>query len=128
MAETIILHIEDTWECQQLVRAVLTYHGYQVVSAETGEEGVELVQKLHPSAILMDVHLPGIDGLEATRQIRNLPSTSNIPIIALTATDESVDAQRAANAGCNAYLSKPFSPARLVSLVRQYAEQAQAQV
>lgn len=115
-----ILHVEDTPECQQLVQAVLTYHGYEVLTASNGAEGVELAQSYRPDIILMDLHLPVLDGLDATRRIRSMPEMACIPIIALTASDEAMDHERALMAGCNAYMSKPFSPSHLVSLIGQY--------
>ena len=117
-----VLHIEDTAECQQLVQAVLTYHGYEVLTAADGAEGVKMAQTERPDIILMDVHLPVFDGLEATRRIRMLPEVGHVPIIALTAADEEADYHRALAAGCNAYMGKPFSPSHLVTLVCQYAE------
>ena len=117
-----ILHVEDTQECQQLVQAVLTFHGYDVLTARDGAEGVRMAQSNHPDVILMDLHLPVFDGLEATRQIRSMPGLAHTPIIALTASDEQTDYQQAMTAGCNAYLSKPFSPSYLVELISQYVE------
>jgi two-component system cell cycle response regulator DivK len=128
MTSKLILHVEDTWECQQLARAVVTYHGYEIVTVDNGEDGVAFVQSRRPDLILMDINLPGIDGLEATRQIRQLPSLSSIPIIALSATDEAVAAHQAAAAGCNTYLTKPYSPARLIAAIQQLCQQESAQV
>jgi two-component system cell cycle response regulator DivK len=122
MTKQRILHIEDTQECQQLVAAVLTYHGYEVLCAEDGEQGVEMARTMQPDLILMDLHLPGIDGLEATRQIKDIPTVASVPIIALTAADEASDYERALAAGCETYLGKPFSPSELVALVRQHSE------
>lgn len=122
MGRKRVLHVEDTMECQQLVQAVLTFYGYEVLTARDGEEGVKMAQTSHPDLILMDLHLPVIDGLEATRQIRSMPETACIPIVALTASDEEVDFQRALAAGCDTYMSKPFSPSHLVALIGHYAE------
>jgi two-component system cell cycle response regulator DivK len=122
MTSKLILHIEDTRECQQLVRAILTYNGYEIITVESAEEGVALAQTERPDLILMDINLPGMNGLEATRQIRGLPALSAVPIVALTATDEASTIQQAAEAGCSAYLSKPFSPTRLVSTVSQFCQ------
>lgn len=116
-----ILHVEDTVECQQLVHAVLTFHEFEVFTARDGAEAVAMAQSHRPDVILMDLHLPVFDGLEATRQIRSMPETAFIPIIALTASDEEQDYERSITAGCNAYVSKPFSPAHLVELITRYA-------
>jgi two-component system cell cycle response regulator DivK len=126
MTKIRILHIEDTVECQQLVSAVLTHYGYEVFRADDGEQGIEMARSLAPDLILMDLHLPGIDGLEATRQIKAILAMSSVPIIALTAADEAADCQRALAAGCLAYLGKPFSPSELVALVRQCCSSATA--
>lgn len=117
-----ILHVEDTLECQQLVHAVLTHHGFAVLTAGDGAEGVKKARRMRPDLILMDIHLPVLDGLESTRQIRRTPSLSSVPIIALTAADEEADYQRAIAAGCNAFMSKPFSPSQLVTIISQYIE------
>jgi two-component system cell cycle response regulator DivK len=115
-----ILHVEDTIECQQLVQAVLTFYGYEVLTAKNGAEGVAMAKSACPDVILMDLHLPVFDGLEATRQLRSMPETAFTPIIALTASDEQVDYERSLAAGCTAYMSKPFSPSELVDLICQY--------
>jgi CheY-like chemotaxis protein len=128
MSRKYVLHVEDTWECQQLVHAVLTHNGFEVVTAENGERGVALAQENPPDVILMDIHLPGIDGLEATKQIRSLPNLSHVPVIALTAADEELDHKRAIAVGCADYLSKPFSPSHLLTLIRQYSGCSTAQV
>lgn len=119
-----ILLIEDTWECQQLVRAVLTHYGYDVCMADDGEQGVKLARTLSPDLILMDIHLPGIDGLEAVRQIKAVPALISVPVVALTAADEAADFERAMAAGCAAYLGKPFSPSKLVDIICQLLEGA----
>ena len=126
MSKQRILHIEDTIECQQLVTAVLTHYGYEVFRADDGEQGVEMARTIQPDLILMDLHLPGIDGLEAARLIKSTPSLDSVPIIALTAADEAADYQRALAAGCIAYLGKPFSPSELVALIHAHSEYVSA--
>ena len=127
MTSKLILHIEDTWECQQLAQAIIRHHGYEIITVDSGEEGVAFVQSRQPDLILMDINLPGIDGLEATRQIRNLPGLASVPVVALTATDEAAASHLAVAAGCNAYISKPYSPARLIAAIQQLCQQEAAQ-
>ena len=75
MANELILVVEDNDKNRKLVRDVLTFKGYEIIEAETGEEGVRLAQERHPSLVLMDIRLPGIDGIEALRQLRAEPAT-----------------------------------------------------
>src|SRR5262252_2256331 len=82
MANELILVVEDNDKNRKLVRDVLTFKGYDIIEAETGEEGVRLAQERHPSLILMDIRLPGIDGIEALRQLRAEEATREIPIMA----------------------------------------------
>ena len=79
MANELILVVEDNDKNRKLVRDVLTFKGYEIIEAETGEEGVRLAQERHPSLVLMDIRLPGIDGIEALRQLRAEAATREIP-------------------------------------------------
>lgn len=121
-----ILHIEDTWECRRLVSAVLRHHGYEVLEAEDGLEGVTLALEAKPALILMDIHLPGIDGMEATRRIKSVPEMAHVPVIAVTATDMESDYDRVMASGCCGYLPKPFSPSQLIAIVREHSRYAGA--
>jgi CheY-like chemotaxis protein len=103
-----ILVVEDNEVSLELVRDLLEASGYVVLGAGTAEEGIEIAKAENPALILMDLRLPGIDGLTATSMLRNDPSTKHIPIVALTASAMKEDGPRALGAGCSAYLTKPF--------------------
>src|SRR5262247_326053 len=117
MANELILVVEDNDKNRKLVRDVLTFKGYDIIEAETGEQGVRLAQERHPSLILMDIRLPGIDGIEALRQLRAEPGTSSIPIIATTASVMTSERQRIMAAGFDAYQSKPMNVKEFVATV-----------
>jgi len=119
MADELILIVEDNDKNRKLVRDVLTFKGYTTIEAETGEAGVRLAQDRHPSLVLMDIRLPGIDGLEALRQLRAEPTTRDIPIMALTASVMSEDQQRIVGAGFDGYQSKPINVTDFVAAVTQ---------
>ena len=84
MAGALVLIVEDNDKNRKLVRDVLTFKGYEVIETETGEEGVRLARERSPSLVLMDIRLPGIDGVEALRQLRAEPTTREIPVMAMT--------------------------------------------
>jgi two-component system cell cycle response regulator DivK len=117
----LILHIEDDEAMLRLVQAVLRQAGHQIMQARHGEEGYHLAQSQAPDLILMDMWLPGEwDGWQATEKLKANPALAAIPVIALTAQGHLEAQQRAFQAGCIAYLSKPFSPQDLVALVAQH--------
>jgi len=105
VANELILVVEDHDKNRKLVRDVLTFKGYEIIEAETGEEGVRLAQERHPSLVLMDIRLPGIDGIEALGRLRAEPATRGIPIMAMTASVMTEDRRRITDAGFDAYLS-----------------------
>ena len=109
MAGELILVVEDNDKNRKLVRDVLTHKGYEVLEAETGEDGVRLAKERRPRLILMDIQLPGIDGIEALRQIRADEGTRGIPIIAVTASALDRDRQKIMAAGFDGYQSKPLN-------------------
>jgi CheY-like chemotaxis protein len=119
MAGELILVVEDNDKNRKLVRDVLTAKGYRLVEAETGEDGVRLAQEQHPALVLMDIQLPGIDGIEALRRLRADPATAGIPVIAVTASAMTQDRQKILAAGFDAYQSKPLSIRPFVDLVRE---------
>jgi two-component system cell cycle response regulator DivK len=108
--KTKILVIEDNEDNRRIVRDLLTNVGYEVIEAVTGQEGVTAAETQGPELILMDIQLPDFDGYEATRRIKANPNLSAIPIIAVTSYALSGDDVKAFEAGCNAYVTKPFSP------------------
>ncbi len=120
MAGELILIVEDNEKNRKLVRDVLAFKGYRLAEAETGEDGVRLARELRPDLILMDIQLPGIDGYEATRRIKGNADLKSTPIIAVTSYALSGDEAKARAAGCDGYVTKPFSPRDLLAKVRQY--------
>jgi two-component system cell cycle response regulator DivK len=117
---TTILVIEDQEDNRRIIRDLLTASGYEVIEAVTGIEGVSAAESCHPDLILMDINLPGIDGYEATRRIKADPDLQNIPIIVVTSYALSGDDVKAFEAGCDAYVAKPFSPRELLAKIREY--------
>lgn len=124
MSERTILYIEDNEYNRKIVRQLLGRTSYQLVEAVDGESGVALAQQLVPQLILMDVQLPKMSGLDATRVLKADPRTSDIPIIVITSFALSGDREKAAVAGADNYLAKPYSPRELLALVRQYLPEA----
>ncbi len=117
-----ILVIEDQEDNRRIVRDLLSSVGYDTIEAITGEEGVTLAAAQVPDLILMDIQLPGVDGYEATRRIRANPALQRIPIIAVTSYALSGDDVKAFAAGCNGYVSKPFSPRALLAKIREHLQ------
>ena len=120
MMKKTILVIEDDEDSQRIMRDLLTSAGYAVLEAVTGQEGVTAAEKHHPGLILMDIQLPDFDGYEATRRIRAKTALRAIPIIAVTSYALNGDDVKAFEAGCNAYVTKPFSPRELLAKIREY--------
>jgi two-component system cell cycle response regulator DivK len=121
-AMTKILVVEDNEANQELVTRFLRREGYEVIQAMDGINGVTLAEGQLPDLILMDLSLPGLDGWEATRQIRANPVTAAIPIIALTAHAFAEEVKEALQAGCNQYETKPLVYARLIKKIRAVLE------
>ncbi len=115
-----ILVIEDQEDNRRILRDLLTSAGYELIEAVTGEEGVTLAETRRPDLILMDIQLPGLDGYEATRRIKANPALRGIPIIAVTSYALSGDDVKAFQAGCDSYVTKPFSPRQLLAKIREY--------
>jgi two-component system cell cycle response regulator DivK len=115
-----ILVVEDTEDNRQIIRDLLSSVGYELIEAVDGAEGVAMAQNHHPDLILMDIQLPGMDGYEATRQIRALPELAGVPIIAVTSYDLSGDEAKTRAAGCDGYVAKPFSPRQLLAKIREF--------
>ena len=115
-----ILAIEDHEENRRILRLLLGSAGYEMIEAVTGEDGVTMAEKEHPDLILMDIQLPGLDGYEATRRIKGNPALRHIPIIVVTSYALSGDDVKAFEAGCDAYVTKPFVPRELLAKIREY--------
>jgi CheY-like chemotaxis protein len=122
MAGELILIVEDNEKNRKLVRDVLQYRGYQTIETETGEEGVRMAQERQPALILMDIQLPGIDGITALLQLRNDPATRAIPVIAVTASAMTHDRQKIMAAGFDGYQTKPIRVTEFLEVVRQMLE------
>ena len=118
MANELILIVEDNEKNRKLVRDVLTYTGYRLAEAETGEEGVRLAKALRPDLVLMDIQLPGINGIVALGQIREDPAIRDTPVIAVTASAMTQDRQKIMAAGFNGYQSKPINVKDFLAAVR----------
>jgi two-component system, cell cycle response regulator DivK len=115
-----ILVIEDHGENRRILRLLLTSAGYEVIEASTGEDGVALAETARPDLIVMDIDLPGVDGYEATRRIKANPALKRIPIVVVTSYALSGDDVKAFEAGCDAYVTKPFVPRQLLAKIREY--------
>ena len=115
-----ILVIEDQEDNRQIVRDLMAASGYELIEATTGEEGVAAAARERPDLILMDIQLPGIDGYEVTRRIKANPQLKSIPIIAVTSYALSGDDKKAFAAGCDGYVTKPYSPRLLLAKIREY--------
>jgi len=112
-----VLVIEDNRDNMRLITYALERSGYKVVPAETGEEGIELAIRERPCFIIMDINLPGIDGLETTRRIRASEADGEIPIIAITSFAMYGDRDKVLDAGCTAYFEKPIDPLTIVDKI-----------
>jgi len=115
-----ILVVEDNETNMYLITFILRKKGYEVLEARSGEEGLELVKKEELDLILMDVQLPGIDGLEATRRIRESEWDGEIPIVALTSHAMVGDREKALAAGCTGYIEKPINPETFMAEIERY--------
>lgn len=115
-----ILVVEDQEDNRAILRDLLTAAGYTYLEAVNGAEGIAVAGREKPDLILMDIQLPEVDGYEATRRIKADPALSVIPIIAVTSYALSGDEAKARAAGCDDYVTKPFSPRALLAKVRQH--------
>jgi two-component system cell cycle response regulator DivK len=115
-----ILVVEDHEDNRQILRDLLGNAGYDMVEAETGEDGLAAAAAQRPDLILMDIQLPGIDGYETTRRLKADPALRTVPIIVVTSYALSGDDIKAHAAGCDAYVTKPYSPRQLLAKIREY--------
>jgi len=119
-----ILYVEDNFQNKRLVRKILTAKGYEVLEADDGQTGVDMATQESPDLILMDISIPGIDGIEATHLIKTNPNTAHIPVIALTANAMRGDRERFLAAGCDGYLPKPISTSDLLRVIAEHLGEA----
>jgi two-component system cell cycle response regulator DivK len=115
-----ILVVEDQKDNRQILRDLLGTAGYDLIEAENGEEALAIIAKQRPDLVLMDIQLPVMDGYEATRRIKADPQLKAIPIIVVTSYALEGDEAKARAAGCDAYVSKPFSTRQLLAKVREF--------
>jgi two-component system cell cycle response regulator DivK len=116
----LILIVEDEPKNLTLLRDLLQVSGYKTIEATDGEQGVELAKSKKPDLILMDVQMPKMDGLEATRILKADATTSNIPVLALTSYAMKGDKERILEAGCDGYIAKPIDIKEFLKLVTEY--------
>ena len=121
-----ILHVEDNPANRMIVRDLLEFQGYQVIEVFDGEEALAAAERERPDLILMDIQLPRISGLEATRRIKAREDLRGIPIVAVTSFALSGDDQKASAAGCNAYIAKPYRPRDLLQIVQRLLAEGRA--
>jgi CheY-like chemotaxis protein len=114
-----LLVVEDYDDTRMMMRWILETLGYQVFSAVDGEDAVSVANRIKPDLILMDLHLPLLDGYDAIARIRRCPGLDNVPIIAVTANNTEASKTKAYNSGCNAFVAKPIDFEKLESLVKQ---------
>ena len=115
-----ILVVEDQEDLRAILRDFLTASGYEVIEAVDGGEGVAKALSQRPDLILMDIQLPVLDGYDATRQIKADPALAATPVIAVSSFAMSGDEAKARAAGCDAYVTKPFSPRELLRVIRGF--------
>jgi two-component system cell cycle response regulator DivK len=119
-----ILYVEDNEFNRKIVRHLLARTSYRLIEATDGEAGVTAAREGRPDLVIMDIQLPRLSGLDATRQLRADPPTADIPIIVITSFALAGDEQKARDAGATAYLAKPYSPRELLEMIRQLAPES----
>jgi len=116
----LILHVEDNEYNRKIIRDLLSKNSYEIVEAHNGEDALDALARQRPDLILMDIQLPKLSGIEVTRRIRADPLLAQIPVIAITSFALSGDDRLAIEAGCNAYIAKPFRPRDLLEVIRRF--------
>jgi two-component system cell cycle response regulator DivK len=126
MIEKSVLIVDDNPINMKLIRVLLTSEGYDVRTAGDAGEALDVLKQWHPGLILMDIQLPGIDGLELTRRLKSDPVTEQIIIIGLTAYAMKGDEERILAAGCDGYIAKPINTRKLPRLITALIEKRQS--
>jgi CheY-like chemotaxis protein len=124
MSGATILVVDDHPTNLKLCKVMLSVDGYEVHTAADAEEALVMLDSVHPGLILMDLQLPGLDGLELTQRLKADPATRDIVVVALTAYAMQDDEQKALEAGCDGYLAKPIDTRLLAATVERYLAQA----
>ncbi|MEA3308076.1 MAG: response regulator [Chloroflexota bacterium] len=120
MENRIIVYVEDNYHNRRIVRKILTTQGYQIYEAEDGLAGLQMIKDIMPNLVLLDISLPGIDGLEIVGRLKASEDYRHIPVIALTASAMVGDRERFLAAGCDDYLSKPVRAMTLIQMVNSW--------
>ena len=126
MSDRLILVVEDNEKNLKLVRDILQYEGFDVMEARTAEDGVAVATERLPDLVLMDIQLPGMDGVEALRRLRRRSETASLPVVAVTALAMKDDRVRLLEAGFDGYLEKPISARALGDQVREFLDGREA--
>jgi two-component system cell cycle response regulator DivK len=114
----LVLIVDDNEDVREMYQMYLAFSGYRVLTAASGEEGIEAAREHHPTVILMDATMPGVDGWEATRRLKSDPALARIPVLMLTAHASPDVCHRAMAVGCDGFIAKPCLPDELVKHVR----------
>src|SRR3989304_65820 len=120
MSDKNVMVVEDNEKNRKLMRVVLKAKGYNIIEASTGEEALNLLKNQKPDIILMDIQLPGIDGITLIKQVKGDITTKDIPIIGVYGYAMKGDAQKILETGCDAYVSKPINTQELPLIVEKY--------
>lgn len=118
--EKLILHVEDNFENRILVRRLLLSEGYRILEAENAGKALELLKTNRPDLILMDINMPDMDGYTLTNEIKMLPNTQGIPVVAITANVMKGDREKTLSAGCDGYIEKPIDVDNFLTQVAHF--------
>lgn len=119
MAKRHVLVVDDDPLILEVLQTVLDLEEFRVSTATDGETGLRMLSEDRPDVVVVDVMMPGLDGLEVCRRIKGDPATAELPVVLLTARDRTEDQRAGEEAGCDAYLTKPFSPLYLIDVISE---------
>lgn len=119
MSARHVLVVDDDPLILEVLQTVLDLEEFEVSTSPDGEGALELVEQQRPDVVVCDVMMPGLDGLEVCRRLKEAPATADLPVVLLTARDRAEDRAAGEDAGCDAYLIKPFSPLHLIEVIRE---------